>query len=411
MEYRQFPDARGDEFRAIATYAFSPDSGPYDPDEADDRPIVERRRGLFDGDDPKAICAHYDFDLRIRGADRHVAGLSAVACPPENRRQGLVTRLLRESLAEYRTDGITVSALWPFEFEFYRRYGWKTASQYTHLKTPPEQLAFADDSAAGSFRPLDGDDYEAALPVLEAMAERYDLTVRWTEEWWRERTLRGWERDPYVYGWERDGELRGLVRYTIDSEDDTVMTVGDVAFVDETAWLNLLRFCRNHDSQVDEVRIRAPPDVDVLDRVDDPRATSHETRVGPMVRLVDVAEALEQLDPGLPLGIERPDGTDRLLLDVSDPLVDWNDRRFDLRLSPDGMTVEPVAESKDEHSIGQIDDHSVVTTDVGTLSQLYVGYQSAREAERNGTLSASESGIAALDALFPPRTTYLREGF
>jgi len=325
MEYREFPDERADEFDAFMRYAFSPAEGPYDPEEADDRDTIADTRGLFDGGDPVAVCAHHYFSLRIRGDDREVAGLSAVASPPEHRRQGNVGRMLRESLAEYRDRGVSVSTLWPFEYPFYAGYGWATASRYRYLTAPPERLGFVDDliatagDEAGTFRRLGEDDYAAVKPVLAAMADRYDLTMDWTEEWWRERALQGWKTDPFVYGWERGGDLRALCAYSFDDDagdaDDPVMRVSDVAVADDEAWFQLLRLFRNHDSQVSEIRIRAPPDAPVLDLVDDPRAVDCEVRTGPMVRLVDVAAALEALAPG-------PEIETAFSLSVVDPLAD-----------------------------------------------------------------------------------------
>jgi len=76
------------------------------------------------------------------------------------------------------------------------------------------------------------------------MADRYDLTMDWTEEWWRERALQGWKTDPFVYGWERDGDLRGICAYSFDDDaddaDETVMRVTDVAAADDEAWFQLL---------------------------------------------------------------------------------------------------------------------------------------------------------------------------
>ena len=412
MEYRPFPDERADEFGAFMRYAFAPADGPYDPDEADDDDTVSERRGLFDaGDDPVAVCAHHYFALRVRSVDREVAGLSAVASPPEHRRRGNVRRLLRESLREYRDRGVDLSVLWPFEYPFYAGYGWATASRYRRLTAPPGQLGFVDDliatdgDAAGRFRPLDEDDYAAVTPLLAAVADRYDLTMAWTEEWWRERALSGWKTDPFVYGWERDGDLRGLCRYAFDDEpddaDETVMRVFDVAAADDEAWFQLLRFCRNHDSQVGEVRIRAPPDAPLLDLAEDPRAVDCEVETGPMARLVDAAPALEALDPD-------PATEAALALAVDDPLASWNDAVFDVTVAEGAVSVEP--------SDGDPDDADAAV-DVRALSQLYVGYRSVDEAVRAGGLAAGDGtplgdGVAAaLRALFPPRTTHLREGF
>ncbi|ACM57689.1 GNAT family N-acetyltransferase [Halorubrum lacusprofundi] len=415
MEYRPFPDERSDEFDAFMRYAFSPAEGPYDPEEADDHDTIADTRGLFDtDDDPVAVCAHHSFSLRIRGADREVAGLSAVASPPEHRRQGNVGRMLRESLTEYRDRGVFVSTLWPFEYPFYASYGWATASRYRYLTAPPDQLGFVDDliatagDDAGSFRPLDEDDYAAVKPVIAAMADRYDLTMDWTEEWWRERALQGWKTDPFVYGWERDGDLRGICAYSFDDDaddaDETVMRVTDVAAADDEAWFQLLRFVRNHDSQVAEVRIQAPPDAPLLDLVEDPRAVDCEIRTGPMVRLVDAATALEALDPD-------PEIETAFSLSVSDPLVDWNDETFRVAVADGTVAVEPTVDGEVDKSEVDGAEAADAAIDIGTLSQLYVGYTSVDEAVRSDGLAVGSALADDLRAVFPPRTTHLREGF
>ncbi|WP_435092822.1 GNAT family N-acetyltransferase [Halorubrum sp. N11] len=416
MEYRSFPDERADEFDAFMRYAFAPAAGPYDPEEADDHDTIAETRGLFDAaDDPIAVCGHHYFPLRIRGADREVAGLSAVASPPEHRRQGNVGRMLRESLAEYRGRGVFLSTLWPFEYPFYANYGWATASRYRRLTAPPDQLGFVDDliatagGDAGSFRRLDEDDYTAVKPVLAAMAERYDLTMDWTEAWWRERALQGWKTDPFVYGWERDGEIRGLCAYSFDDDaedaDGTVMRVTDVAVADDEAWFQLLRFFRNHDSQVAEVRISAPPDAPLLDLVEDPRAVDCEVRTGPMVRLVDVVAGLEALTPD-------PRIETAFSLSVADPLVDWNDETFRVAVADGAVAVEPTGNGGIDESEGTEPDATAdAAIDIGTLSQLYVGYRSVDEVVRGGRLTVDSALVADLRALFPPRTTHLREGF
>ena len=407
MEYRAFPDEHGDEFDAFMRYAFAPTAGPYDPEEADDHDTIAETRGLFDGDDPVAVCGHHYFSLRIRGVDREVAGLSAVASLPEHRRRGNVGRMLRESLAEYRERGVALSTLWPFEYPFYANYGWATASRYRHLTAPPDQLGFVDDliatagDAAGTFRRLDEDDHGAVKPVLAAMAEHYDLTMDWTEEWWRERTLQGWKTDPFVYGWDRDGELRAICAHSFDDDSDAsdgdgpVLHVTDVAVADDEAWFQLLRFFRNHDSQVSAVRVRAPPDAPLLDLVADPQAVDCVVQTGPMARLVDVAAALEALSPD-------PAVEARFTLAVTDPLVDWNEGTVRVAAADGSVAVTP-ADTEPAAADAAVG--------VGALSQLYVGYRSVDALRRGEDLAADPDAAGTLRDLFPTRTTHLREGF
>ncbi|PHQ44873.1 GNAT family N-acetyltransferase [Halorubrum sp. C3] len=411
LDYRPFPEERDDEFSAFMRYAFSPEEGPYDPEEDDDdREHLADYRGLFDGDEPVAVCGHHDFTLRIRGRDRDAAGLSAVASPPEHRRQGHIERLLRESVTEYRGDGVRFSVLWPFEHPFYRRYGWATVNRYRWVKTPPEQLAFAAEASdrgdeAGEFRRLDEDDYDAAADLLAATAERYDFTLARTEPWWRERTLRGWKTDPYVYGFERDGDLQALLSYTFEERDDgdgRAMVVSDAAVADPADWDLVFRFCRDHDSQVERVRLRLPADVSLLDHVDDPREVTEEVRAGPMFRLVDVPAALAALDPD-------PDLETAFALAVDDPLVDWHERPVRVAVADGAVDAERV----DPDVSGSVD--ADVSAGIGALSQLYAGYRDVDDLRAHAALGLADGapdGLAAdLAALFPPRRTFLREGF
>jgi len=414
LDYRPFPEERDDEFSAFMRYAFSPERGPYDPEaDDDDREHLAEYRGLFDGEEAVAVCGHHDFTLRIRGRDRDAAGLSAVASPPEHRRRGHIERLLRESLTEYRSDGVRYSVLWPFEHPFYRRYGWATVSRYRWAKTPPEQLAFAADATdgsdrAGEFRRLDADDHERAADLLAATADRYDFTMARTAAWWRERTLRGWQTDPFVYGLDRDGDLRALLSYTFTERDDgdgKAMVVSDAAVADPAAWDEVFRFCRDHDSQVERVRLRLPADVSLLDRVDDPRAVTEEVRAGPMFRLVDVPAALRELAPDPALDAA-------FTLAVDDPLVDWHDRPVRVTVADGEVAAERIA--AENHS-GGVEEDADVTAGIGPLSQLYAGYRDVDDLRAHAALDVDdgpgEDLAADLAALFPPRPTFLREGF
>ena len=228
--YRAVPDERIDDFRSVLQYAFSPAEAPETYESVADLPKPARlgaRRGLFDGDELRCTCAHHWFTTTVRGGEHPLAGLSAVATPPENRRQGLIARLLRESLAEYRERDQYLAALWPFAYAFYRQYGWAQAGRTAIYECDPEALSFAADDGeapSGEFRRLNADDFEELNSVLTAAGEGVSLWMRRTEEWWRNRVFAGWETDPYVYGVERDGNLRGYIVYDVEADDDRTCT-------------------------------------------------------------------------------------------------------------------------------------------------------------------------------------------
>jgi len=399
-EFRRVPDDDRDDFRAVVSYAFSLEDGPFDPEDADDLPpgaTVGTRYGLYDGEDDDLLtaCKLIDFRTRVRGDFHEMHGLSAVASPPEHRRQGLVGEMLRETLVQSREEGVYLSALWPFKRSFYAQYGWATGTRAVEHALDPGALSFAPDHDHGEFVTLDADDCERVDAVHDAHGEPYELTMDRTEEWWRKRVFDGWDGDPFAYGFERDGDLAAYLTYSLeDGDDGKTLHVRDWAAVDHDARLAVLRFLADHDSQVDEVSIWTAENADLLDLLPDTDDATAEVKLCPMVRLVDVPDALASLS-------YPEDATCDLVLDVSDSLADWNDDTYRLRVADGEATVERAGDETPDAELG-----------LGTLSQLYVGYQDAQSLATVGDIQAAETGtVDALAEIFPERPTFLREGF
>src|SRR5205809_5434910 len=82
-------------------------------------------RGLFVDGQLRVGLRLIEMPLMFGGVSIITGGLSAVATPPEFRRQGLIGRLIRATLEEIRGRGWPLSALYPFYYPFYKRYGWE----------------------------------------------------------------------------------------------------------------------------------------------------------------------------------------------------------------------------------------------------------------------------------------------
>jgi predicted acetyltransferase len=408
MDYRPLPDDRQEQYQQYAHYAFRPQAGRTDDygDGFDEQPGVPR--ALFDGDEMLAVCKHHWFRARLRGEWIEMPGVAAVASPPEHRRQGYVSRLMAESLAEYRDRGDVLTALWPFDHPFYERLGWGLANKFVRYECDPEALAFARDHASGTFRRLAADQYDLLVPVVAAHAEEYELEIDRAEQWWCKRIFESARGDPYVYVWEEDGQPRGYVGYRIrDGDEGRLLEAHEFAHADREARLNLLRFVANHDSQVERASIYGPHDASLLDAADDPGAIECQVEPGPMVRLVDVPAAFETF--------EYPNTPDAAFtLSVADSLADWNDATVRVAVEDGRATCERVANASDGRSgdPGATDSDADIATDVATLSQVYVGYHSVADAEAFGEFEVRDSTAReTLATMFPERDVFLREGF
>jgi predicted acetyltransferase len=412
--YRPVAATDRDRFEEILQHAFAIEQGPSRDKQADvddsapeywndsDEwpPTLSEPRGIFEGDRLVSVCKLYYLDAYLHDDFVTVGGLGGVATPPEHRREGHVCTLAAGALAEYRENGITHVALWPFDTGFYRHLGWGIANKYTRYELPPDGLSFAR-GADGRIRRLGPDDWERLRPVEVAFGEGTNLSVRRSGTWWRERTLSDWPDDerPYVYGYERGGDLQGYVLYTVDSGDDgRRLNVSTLAHTDEEAYLGLLGFLSDHDSQVGTVVLWRALETELLDRVSAPEEVECVVEPGPMVRLTDVATAVERYP--------WPDSVDvRFTLDVSDPLLDHNDGRFEVSVA-DGNATATALETSDAGP------EADVSADIATLSQLSVGTHNPREAARLSDLDIRRETLAdPLSRAFPGKPVCLREFF
>jgi predicted acetyltransferase len=319
-----------------------------------------------------------------------MAGLTGVATAPERRREGLAGRMFEASLAEYRDRGWPISALRPFEEAVYARYGWATGCRYTTATVSPSALAPVREATDGRFRRVQPQGFERLAPVYREWLDGVGLVTRRGEDWWRDRVFHTSRSELYCYAWERDGEARGYLMYDVE---DRELTVHEAAHVDGEAYLALLRLLADHDAQVDELTLRGRNHDRLIDVVEDRGSLTVETAPSFMVRIVDVPAALE--------AVPYPEVEDAsLALAVADDHAPWNDGTFRVAVRDGTATVEPTDAAPDAR------------VDVGTLSQLFVGYLPADRARTLGGLDTeTEGALDALARLFPPEETYLPERF
>lgn len=391
---RELGDDHLPRFQALVDYAFDAARGPTSYDSHEETPgMLGRKVGVFEAGELRAVCIHHDFSARVREDWLPMAGLAAVATPPEHRREGLGQTLVEDALRQWRGE-YPLAALWPFDHAYYRQFGWALSNTAVRYACPPAALAPAR-RAGGAARRVEPDDWRRLQDVHEAHGADRNLTLRRDEEWWRRRVFRslgGGRR--YVYAVERDGRVDGYVAYTVE-DGGTQLRVSDLAFRDYEAYRRVLGLLADHDSQVETVVLYREDERSLFSLVEDPEALDCTVSPGPQTRVVAVEHALE--------AVSYPDdATARLRLEVTDRHAPWNDGCFELQVN-DG--VGECHRVDGEHA------DTDVSLDIGALSQLYVGFRSATALRRAGDLEADTDAVGALATLFPRETVYLREYF
>lgn len=303
-----------------------------------------------DGDRLLAALRIWPFLAYFQGRPVPTGGVASVASWPEVRRQGLVGRLIRESLELMRAEGQAVSALYPFSYPFYRRYGWDLAFTQTLYQIPMGELDAFRRPPGGHFRPAEPDD----LPALDALYRRF--VRRWNgpllreSSWWQQRVLNHPGRPAPGIGarrtvlWEDDHRLQAYVVYGFQSPDPQVpaaeqrlLRVYDWAVEDGGAFRALLSFLVQHDSMAATLILPAPSDWDFLPLLVNLRVEVQK-KAGAMLRIIDMDRFLQQVvpprPPVAPFGDDGSPLPEAVELEVEDELAPWNRGRWLLPLGP-----------------------------------------------------------------------------
>jgi len=305
------------------------------------------------------------------------------------RGRGFAGALVKRSLEVMRDSGQYLSSLWPFDFRYYRAYGWEWTGEGRSITIPLELLppTREADHVEGVYENIEA----SIAPVYERKAERFNGMLARTPKQWENHLapVDGRRRSVYVY--RRDGQVEGysVLRY---GEKEEELLADELIALTRRAYAGLLGVARRHAMTAKKLKFAAPLNDDL------PSIITHwdvETKLEPagMGRIVDVRTALQSLRPA----IERRGEVNVAITDEHAP---WNQCTW--RIATDDGQVE----------VERTDRESGVALDIQALTQAYWGCPSLQDLRRWDRLEVrSESQFEALSGLLPPTPVWLHDDF
>jgi predicted acetyltransferase len=349
----------------------------------------------------------YPFHAWVRGARVPVTGIGSVAVSPEHRRRGIADALVRACLREMRQRGDTMSMLYSFRGDFYRRFGWGLVEMPAMMSLPPALLPASDESRR--VRRLRTPD----RPLVQALYERHvrergHFALERKPEWW-ERRLWGYEGEWVVYERSR-GQIEGYLHLQIDAGDGPwklVLTVNEFVAHTPGAHRGLTGYLHGLRDQAVEVIFSTPADAPWAAQLSDAanlrgdlklsvvRTTGH-VGYGAMLRLLDVKGALE----ALPVSAQA---RGEVVLEVRDPVLPPNERAWRVHARDGRLSVRAEA----SRGAALRDQRPRLGTSAEMLAVLAAGAVSPVRAAETGLVEDTRGGAEVMEHWFRTRPAFV----
>ena len=172
--------------------------------------------GTYDGETLVAGCVVYPYRMRLRESAVTMGGIALVCSRQDYRGKGGVRLLLSATLESMRDLGYPVSVLYPFQRDFYRKYGWEVFDRWQLIKFSPSSIRDFDSGDIDA-RDMAFPDEESIEFYRRYASSSYNYVLR-NQTDWRDRLSPVWSSQvaKRVVRFTRQSEVVGLMDYSIN---------------------------------------------------------------------------------------------------------------------------------------------------------------------------------------------------
>ena len=345
-------------------------------------------KGWFDGDKLISQVAVYPMKVRIFNKTYDMGGLTGVGTYPEYSNQGLMHKLLYQSLKNMKEKKQSISFLYPYSIPYYRRKGWEIVSDKITYEIKDYQLP-KNKQVSGEVERVDVESEEVKKAYNRFAYQTHGALIRddlaWNEYWL-------WDSDDLMAAiyYNDKNEPDGYVLYWIKDE---VFHIKDMIFINEEARTGLWNFISAHFSMINKVIGDTYTDEPLAFLFED---ADIKESISPyfMARIVDLEEFIKQY-PFKADTIRR-----EWIFKMDDPILSWNQGNFKLVIEKNGKGQITRTSQKTEDKI-----------DIQTMATMLLGYKRPDYLYKIGRISCSNDTVDMLEDAIEQQAPYFSDYF
>jgi predicted acetyltransferase len=310
-----------------------------------------------------------------------MGGIAGVAAYPEYRRSGYITSLMIKSLKQMREDKQIVSLLAPFDFSFYRKYGWEILSEFKKITIEKHQLKFLD-KQAGFIKRFSKDTHNDDIEkVYQQHSIAFSGMLVRDSKWWLNHV---YDEDSTIAVYYN--QLKEAIGYIIYNLKERKMEIQELAALDQEARIGLWNFICQHDSMVEKIVINLSIHDPFPYFLPQPKVKMELTPYF-MARIVDVERVFRKF-PFL-------QGMEALFLHIEDSYAPWNNGSYlvgngevkAFKEKTGGQCVHPPGKG--------------IQLTINALSAVLFGYKRPKDLYEMNILQGSKEEVDKLERMVP----------
>jgi predicted acetyltransferase len=340
-----------------------------------------------------SVTSVLNYKMRFDGHTVPMGGVAGVATLAEERGKGYVRRIFEAILNSMYEEGKLFSFLYPFSFDFYRKFGYELC--YTPDRASVPAYLFQEyPIPKRAEQVFPGEGIAELLRLYGAFTADKNFALVRGEEEMIERT----EQDPYIkmhYTYlnrDANGTPDGyMLCNTKDGDDGRVLNIREMAWSSPQGMQALFGLIGGLSPEYGAVRWDVPGGVCLGALFGDGFELDIKRPSCGMSRIVNVTKVFELIKaPGRPGSVTFRVTDDTLPVNSGTYRIEWEGGRV--------TSVKPANTDAD------------LVTDIQTLSQLAAGFITPREAAlKRGT--SVNGNLDALSGLFPKKDMFIAEHF
>ena len=335
----------------------------------------------------RIINNHYE--TRLDGQRVRNGGIGAVSTLPEYRNTGAVKAIFEKLIPEAYRNGEIISALYPFNHAFYRKFGYETVRWQDHYEFVPAVLSgyrFSGD--AELWKP--GDPVSEYTALYNRFADSFNLAMYRDDKMMLDLIKGEYYKDrKFCYLLKENGKtVAYLIFQDVRNDPAAILTVKDIAWDGKAGFYAILGFLARFTADYGTIRMFLPSCLQLLSVIQTPRAYDIQQTATQsyMVRAMNVKRILEI--------IKKPDDSQFVIRVEGDALIPENNGTWKVC----GNSIEQTEETPD------------LTVSIQAFGQMAVGAVSLAEAmyRPDVTVSGNE---AVLEKVFVRKPILVEDHF